>query len=365
VTSPGNLSLSAWPQPSPPDALNAAEGNRVAQDGNSASAAHLLGMVPQRTDVEARTVRLVRAGNTRFTHPFYDFTVSGIVRSPSSMREIGFAELRHAIAGQQPSPCGVVVHTGRCGSTLLTRMLGHDRSILVVSEPSPIAALIMDAQRHADRAVEDEQTFCDELVLLDRFAEARRQRPLVKLPSWLATDVARVTRLLPDAPFVFVHRPALDVVASELAARPAWLDAVVAEVAAGQARMPGLGRVDSGATEPEILAALWAAAVDACLALPAHRLCVVEYDDLVARPAEVLATVMAHLGLPPARNPASVEAELQYYAKSPNPTERFEPGARHSRPALSADASERVTALVGDAAARLAARRAESADGRS
>jgi hypothetical protein len=342
--------------------LSAADGHGIAHDENATSARSLLGMVPQRTDVEARTVRLVRAGSTRFTHPFYDFTVGGIHRSAASMQEIDFAELRHAVAGQQPSPRGVVVHTGRCGSTLLTRMLAHDRSLLVVSEPSPVAALIMDAQRNPHRAADDEQTFCDELVVLDRFAEARRQRAVVKLPSWLATDVARIAQLLPAAPFVFVHRNALDVVASELAA---WLDAVLAEVAAGQARIPGLDRVGSDATEPEILARLWAAAVDACLALPRHRLCVVRYDDLVARPAEVFAGVMAHLGLPPARHPASVETELQYYAKSPNPMERFDPAARHHRPALSPADTETVLAIVTQATARLEAWRAPATDGRS
>jgi hypothetical protein len=317
----------------------------------------LMGMVPHRSAPKQSSVHFLRAGAARFTEPFFDHTLEKLVSAGGRSTKLSFGELREVVGPDLPGPRAVVLHTGRCGSTLLTRMLAHDRGTMAVSEPGAISVLIKDAQRDPNRRGDDEAAFKDLIVVLDRFAGRRKQRQVVKFPSWVATDAARVGRLLPETPLVFVHRPAADVVASELHGRPSWIKSVAAEVASGESRTTRVRELGSDASDAEIFAAMWASIVEACLALPTERTLFLGYEQLAKQPGESLRLLTNHIGLADSWNPASAESESRYYSKSRNPVEEFEPTTRHARPALPPETVERVHEIVGDLPDRLAERR--------
>src|SRR5207247_6625515 len=110
--------------------------------------------------------------------------------------DLTFEELRQLIGDDQPSPAGLILHTGRCGSTLLTRMLTHHRSTLVVSEALSLSLLHRDALEHSDRRAANEQALVHLMVVFDRFARHRDQRPVFKLTSWQAADADRLLERL-------------------------------------------------------------------------------------------------------------------------------------------------------------------------
>jgi hypothetical protein len=318
-----------------------------------------MGMVPARADARARRVCLVHAGASRFSEPFFDISVANLLSGGARTLEMGSTELHRLVAPATAAPAGLVLHTGRCGSTLLMRMLSHNRAVFAVSEPSALGAVHWEGLTHPELSEHAEQLFADVLVVFDRFAADRGQRPLLKLSSWQATDCLAMLASMPAVPAVFVHRDVTEVVASQLHEGSPWVDALVGrepDVGDWADKFAGL---PPGASRAELCAAMWASVVSAVLAAAVEsgsRLLFVSHDDLVDRPEETLALVADHLGLGGPWRPRAV-AELTYYAKSSNPAEKFDPGGRHARPALPDGCRERVLEIAGDLPDRLRARR--------
>ena len=317
----------------------------------------LQGMVPLDVDVESAQVRLVQAGTAQFTESLFDESLARLpLLGPVHGTQLSFADLHGAVAGQVPTPKGVILHTGRCGSTLLMRMLMYDRAIMVVAEPSSLSTVHQDALVHPERRDADVETFVDLLAVFDAFARGRGRESVFKLTSFEAADVAWLAGLLPEAPMVFVHRAPDEVVASQLDGEPAWSEALLDRPTSAAPWCPRLADLSPSASRAEQYAALWATVADAALAVPASRMLFVAYDDLMKRPVQVLDTVARQFGLDGAWNRAAAVSETLYYAKSNDPTEQYDPEGVHARPALPADLRARVAEVVGDLPDRLAQR---------
>jgi hypothetical protein len=94
------------------------------------------------------------------------------------------------------------------------------------------------------------------------------------------------------------------------------------------------------------------------LSLPADRLLIVEYGDLVGQPARLLEHVSEHFGLE--SDPETIRTMCQaqaVYSKDALGRAGFEPQGAHRRPPLEAAQEAEVLAVVGDLAERLAERR--------
>jgi hypothetical protein len=314
----------------------------------------LMGMVPwDFAPHEDEVVRFLRVGAARMAEPFYDQTLNAILQGPTAVTEVSFSDLRSLIGDQRPAPRAVVLHTGRCGSTLLMRMLLHDRATMGASEPLIVNALHWRALRQPAIAARNRQVMADLLVVLDRFAATRGQRTVLKLTSWEAVDAGRVAEICADAPVIFVHRSVQDVVASDVAQPPAWGENL--DVSTLAAWVPRVAALPEGASMAEVYAAMWAAEAEAALALEPGRVLFVGYTDLVDRTEDVLGRVAEHIGADRWRRSGAV-SELRYYAKALNPSVAFDPDGEHARPALSGEVAERVDDVVRDLPARLAAR---------
>ena len=321
---------------------------------SSAAADALMGMVPRITDVEGQRVSFISAGAARFSEAFFDESIAKLAHGgPVRTCELSFDNLRQAIGSQVPSPAGLIFHVGRCGSTLLSKMLMHDRTTMPLSEPTAIGGVHWDAFTVPGRRPVDEQVLLDLLVVFDRFAADRGQRPLVKLSSWETADSARLLELLPHVPAVFVHRPAAEVVASQLADEPAWGRELADDRSTIERWAPRVGALSPDPTKAEVYAAIWASLVSAALDAPTSRVLFVGYADLVGRPVEVLEAVSTHLGLSGSWNRATARSELDYYAKSRNPAEKFDPEGQHARLPLPSAMAEQVETIVGDVAGRI------------
>jgi len=239
------------------------------------------------------TVDWADLSTERFVEPFFDQTIARWASGPHAkpLVRTGLDALLALDSEPSLDPSGLIFHLSRCGSTLVSRLLSTLPGVVVVSEPSPLNALLgLDPER-ADGA-----TLVRLVRLLVRALGRRRhgdERHLVlKCTSWNIRRREFLAAAFPEAPWVWVQRDPADVIASLLANPPGWLGDQVAPVRT--ARRFGLDPAAAAAmTRPEFTARalgamLWSAAAD-----PGRRVCI-DYADL---PAAVWQQVAVHFGL--------------------------------------------------------------------
>lgn len=252
----------------------------------------------------------------RFAEPFFDETVAGWA-SRSRARPLvrtGLDALEALDGEPSLDPSGMIFHLSRCGSTLVSRLLGTLPGVVVLAEPAPLNALLgLDPRRV------DDVTLARAVRLVVR-ALGRRlhgdDRSLVlKCSSWNIRRRAVLAAAFPDTPWVWVQREPARVLASLFAKPPNWLQVQTAPAQA--ARLFGL---DPGAvpamTRVEFAARTLGAMLAAAAADPARRLCI-DHADL---PAAVWQHVVPHLGL--TADAATIErmtAESGFHSKEPAP----------------------------------------------
>ena len=185
----------------------------------------------------------------------------------------------------------MIFHLSRCGSTLVSRLLGTLPGVVVVAEPSPLNALL-----GLDPARVDAAALVQIVRLLVRALGRRRhgdeQHLVLKCTSWNIRRQEILAAAFPDTPWVWVQRDPAHVVASLLANPPGWLGlgAVPPQTAlrfgVDPAALPTM-------TRPEFAARALGAMLLSAAAGPGRRICV-DHADL---PAAVWDRVAAHFGI--------------------------------------------------------------------
>lgn len=113
------------------------------------------------------------------------------------------------------SPTGLIYHMSRCGSTLVGRMLASQPDTIVLSEPSPMDAMINLAQRpdvDTDAAI---GMIRATVSALGRWA-APSKRFVIKLDAWHTLSMPLLRAAFPVTPWVFLFREPLEVIVSHL-----------------------------------------------------------------------------------------------------------------------------------------------------
>lgn len=294
-----------------------------------------------------------------FDRPFFHMTVEDLVAADAAGTldkvSVSFDDLRSMVGDIAPRPSGMIFHIGRCGSTLVSRMVGHDRQRLVLREAAPIGGL------HRASGGSDlvptftiEQAFKDTLACFDRFAASRGQRVIVKHSSWESFSMGRVAEILPDAPFVFIYRNPIETVESSLDGHPGWANRLHQGRAELQRWVPWLERVEEPFNAAAIYASVWAAGADAALRLPSDRVLLIDHADLSAHPDDVVQRLRDHLDLE--LSVPAARAELNQYSKAREDGTEFDPSGAHAHPALSPTTRRQVLSIVGDLPDQLGAR---------
>jgi hypothetical protein len=251
-------------------------------------------------------------GEVRFSDPFFDQTVQrwAAAKPPPSVTRSDLAALAEFEDMPDRDPCGLIFHMARCGSTLLSRLLGTVPETLVISEPQPLNALLMGARPGADEAGLAQILRCLIRALgCRRFGE---QSYLLKLSSWNVRCWRLFRRAFPAARMVFVQRAPADVMRSLRADQPGWLQLrqrpALAEMLFGIAATD-LARLDADAFGARALAAMLAAAAEAA----DDGALIVDYAEF---PAAIWSRVAPFLALNiTAGDVARMQDESRYYAK--------------------------------------------------
>ncbi|HTY35037.1 hypothetical protein [Mycobacterium sp.] len=253
----------------------------------------------------------------RFAEPFFDQTVARWASSPRA-RPLVRTGLEALVAlDSQPSldPAGMIFHLSRCGSTLMSRLLGKLPGVVVVAEPSPLNTLL--GLLDSDGVDEAALVAAVRLVVraLGRCRHGDERRLVLKCSSWNIRRRAILAAAFPETPWAWVQRDPARVLASLLATPPGWLSLQDAPQRA--ARRFGLDPAAVRAMpKTEFAARALGAMLEAAAGDPAQRL-VIDYADL---PAAVWQRVAPHFGLETDRAAIPrMTAESRLYAKASKP----------------------------------------------
>jgi hypothetical protein len=276
--------------------------------------ADLARWTPVRLDVSgpAPTVYWADLSAERFVEPFFDQTVARWARG-SSARPLVRTGLEALVAlDGEPSlePAGMIFHLSRCGSTLVSRLLGTLPGVVVLAEPAPLNALLgLDPDRVEEAALAKIVRLL--VRALGRCRHGDERRLVLKCTSWNIRRRAVLAAAFPETPWIWVQRDPAAVLASLLAEPPGWLG--LQDAPARAARRFGL---DPAAvptvTRTEFAARALGAMLEAAAANPARRLCI----DHAELPAAVWQRVAPHFGLD--ADPSAIDRMLEesrFYSK--------------------------------------------------
>jgi hypothetical protein len=230
----------------------------------------------------------------RFVEPFFDQTVGRWASGPRSARVVrtGLEALVALDAEPSLEPSGMIFHLSRCGSTLVSRLLGTLPGVVVIAEPSPLNGLLGLDPNLVDRAALTQM-----VRLLVRALGRRRhsdeQHLVLKCTSWNIRQREIVAAAFPDTPWTWVQRDPALVLTSLLAEAPGWLR--LQNWPQGANRRFGVDPATVPAMTPtEFAAHALGAMLEAAAATdPAGRLCI----DHTELPDAVWQRVVPHFGL--------------------------------------------------------------------
>jgi hypothetical protein len=231
--------------------------------------------------------------------------------------------------------CGMVFHMSRCGSTLLSRMLGAPEHHLVASEPEPLDAVIKWAETIDAPSDLKIQALRAVVAALGRRRSPAWQRFFIKLDGWHILSHRLLRDAFPDVPWVFLHRDPVEVLVS-LETMPGMqsVPGMLPERLIGIENPYAMPQDDYGAL---VLALFCEAAIEA------HGTgngMIIDYADLI--PA-ALDTIPRHFGfIPTAQEQAAMAATAKVDAKNPSAKFRADSADKQS----SADARTRELAEI-------------------
>lgn len=233
------------------------------------------------------------------------------------------------------APQAIILHVGRCGSTLLCNLLTGVGDRVALREPEFLNSLFLARAATRDPAeIARIEILAGQLTAcLARAVQPRKA--IVKLSSWTAPLAAPLLARFPDTPVIVVVRDPWQTVASFLAEPPHWYGPAGAALS-GPER----------ARAARFFAEAWRSTVAAARSLPADRTLFVDYEGIAGNPAATLERLRRHLGgdgAPP--GPAAIRAAMASYSKAAS-GEPFDPAGKHRRAALDHDLAAIVTTVT-------------------
>jgi hypothetical protein len=291
--------------------------------------------------------------------PFLMMTVARLLANDAAPRVASLGplvnELRR-VSTDAPEPIAFVVHSGRCGSTLVTHLLDAHPDVMVFREPEPLAPLLQRSIYLSGAEREEAGAALDAIVRsYATLAAMRGRRAVVKMPSPATALTPALAARFTTTPFVSVWREPEASVASFLASPAPWA-ARLYDGPEVQARWwPALARPQAEPlTATRFFSFCWASAIDGIVGVPPARRRLVDHHELTSSPKQMFADLMSWVGLDPAGVAEDqLDAISATYAKDPARATPFDPAGAHHRPALPARAEVEVGRITAAARQRL------------
>lgn len=160
-------------------------------------------------------------GPGKLTAPFHEDEVRRAESMPLNWLLRTRMPLSSLIAGaegaESPPLSGLIFHMSRCGSTLLSQMLGTIAGTVVTSEPEPLdgmlrwIALARPPAEAANAAIRAMTT------ALGRRQASPVDAHVIKVEVWHTFFLPELRAALPDTAWVYLHRDPVEVLVSQMA----------------------------------------------------------------------------------------------------------------------------------------------------
>ena len=236
-----------------------------------------------------------------------------------------------------------IFHTSRCGSTLLGNILKSVRGSVVISEPSPLAA-IADTPLETGRwpnGAQGVEALRDEVItgVISSFTQMPATFHFIKCSGRVTRLLPVIQQLYPSTPCIFIYRDPLEVVQSNIATPPSWVRFL---------RDPELAAPIFGWPADEIkgfsrevfFARVYARICDIAIKNPHKNLLLINYKQLSE---DLVPKILRHLAITPELVDQQVlHKAFATYSKDANQARAFTNDAQQKQ----ADASEAVREAV-------------------
>lgn len=223
-------------------------------------------------------------------------------------------------------PSGFIFHMGRCGSTLVSRLLATSERALVIAEPDPLVGLLDFPESVTD---EERRKWLRALVtVLGRRRRETERRYLLKLTSFHVLRLDLFAEVFPATPWMYVIRAPEEVLRSVVAQPTGY--ALLQQTPMAVARYLGLRPVEVALMKREEFVARFLARMLAVVLAHEERFrsggaIVVDHRLL---PTAIWEKVAPFFGLVPTSTElAAMVAASGFYSKDPTSTRRFQSAA--------------------------------------
>jgi hypothetical protein len=160
-------------------------------------------------------------GRERLREPFFEGSVQSRLFKPFnrlfrySTPIARLADWVQARPGLRPS--GFIFHMSRCGSTLVSQMLASLDHCVVVSEASPIDAVVRARQVRPDLNEDQHARWLAWMIgALGQPRCGHERHYFIKLDCWHTLALPLFRRAVPDVPWIFLYRDPVEVLVSQL-----------------------------------------------------------------------------------------------------------------------------------------------------
>lgn len=158
-------------------------------------------------------------GGKPITEPFFSETIlrckanAPVDRRFSSLSSLEYLTDCAATATDVIAPSVFIFHVSRCGSTLISQLLGLSKKNIALSEVPLIDELLHMSRKQADSSGA-EAALKSSIALLGRRRLGQERHVIIKLDSWHVFFAGALRRLYPDVPFVLLYRSPDEVLVS-------------------------------------------------------------------------------------------------------------------------------------------------------
>jgi hypothetical protein len=321
-------------------------------------------LMPISANLKTQRFELLDLRGARFDEPFLRDTIERVKQENPNLLNLQIDLLDFVRAAQryEHPPDAFLFHVGRCGSTLLANMLSASGEHQIVKEPDLLNNLIVEWLFAPNEAAGREIKLL--LGAAIRYllgtssaigAEYGTRYSVLKFSSWNTCVGGTVLELFPETPAVFLYRSPIETVASLFFQNPFWLNLIKEPRRIQCQFFPSLHEAPEALTPITLFAHAWRSVSEAALALPANRLQVIDYKQLIGDSEATLANLLLYFrhSIRDAKRLRASLARTQTYSKDPSHSARFDPDGKHNRTPLTNDQAEEVLAITSDVWRRL------------
>lgn len=160
-------------------------------------------------------------GNTGFTEPFFDDTISVCRRLSENCCPFSVVSDLEMMAAwgeilEDVVPAAIIFHVSRCGSTLLSQSLTLDETNIVLSEVPFFDELLRLPYKNDSVDCNMVNTFLKSAIhLYSRKRTGKEKHFFIKTDSWHIHFYKQLRELFPSIPFIFLYRNPWQVMLSQ------------------------------------------------------------------------------------------------------------------------------------------------------